>query len=96
MPLIEEFQQSWRENGAMFGYPQCCIDWFVERATKIMQAKTMDEINPVAAVFPSQQGYSYGFIPCPECAKKVTPGTENSLITNRTFPKPYPIDHENF
>ena len=92
MPLLNEFQEAWRTNGAIFGYPQCCIDWFVGRSSRIFSAKTTEEANEAVKVADNQQGYTYGFIPCPECAKKVVPGTEGSLIKNRTAPHPYPDD----
>ena len=92
MPLLTEVQEAWRANGKLFGYPQCCIDWFVERSSKIYSLPTMEEILKAAEVLENQRGYSHGFIPCPECARKVTPGTEGSLITNRLCPTPYPDD----
>lgn len=92
MPLINEVQQAWRENGEFFGYPECCINWFIERGTKLYTISDMNKLIEAAEVPKNQQNYIHGFIPCPKCAEKVVPGREGELIKNRKCPTPYPDD----
>lgn len=72
--MTEEFA---RDMGAYFGYPQCCIDWFVqERVNK----------HPNFPPMTTQQEQVHkgnGFIPCPTCAEKVTHETIGSLVQGR-------------
>jgi len=65
-----------RVMGLYFGYPKCCIEWFVDRHEKATSRHDLKLPE-------SQTGYNNGFLPCPECAKKVVPGTEHELIKNR-------------
>lgn len=82
-----------RLMGVFFGYPQCCVDWFVER-TKAIRMTIAHGGDPYeAAKLPeNQNGYTHGFIPCPECAKTVQPGTEHNLIEHRFCNAVYPAD----
>lgn len=81
--------------GVFFGYPTCCIQWFAERATRIHTAMIEGRDFQKEAELPeNQNNYTCGFIPCPECAKKVTPGTEGTLIlSTRVCSTKYPFDH---
>ena len=66
--------------GKHFGYPQCCIDSFIE---------TMGAVgNPQGA----KAGEETGFIPCPSCAKKVLDGVIDlkDLIINRKHGLKFP------
>lgn len=78
--------------GKFFGYPDCCVKWFVNRANNIMRATSEAEFYSASLIDKSQEGFKEGFIPCPECAKKVTPGNEGQLITNRVHIQPFPVD----
>lgn len=75
---------SWEELGRHFGYPECCIDWFVNvRIRNVYRGFTQQQ--------ESVHGYN-GFIPCPACAEKVTKDTIHTLIKNRVCETPYPND----
>lgn len=75
-----------REMGTFYGYPTCCIDWFInERFAKLIplteaQEKAVD---------------NRGYVPCPECAKKVNKDFPlTKLIVNRICSNPYPIGND--
>lgn len=71
-----------RKMGKFFGYPQCCIDWFVEERASKFTPLTTDQEKAID---------NRGFIPCPECAKKVNNSFPlSNLIINRICNKPYP------
>ena len=76
--------------GKFFGYPQCCIDFFVERARNIKLATSQAEFDKACDLAPEQRGYNMGFIPCVECAKKYPPGQEFALIKDRVCSEVYP------
>lgn len=69
------------EMGRYFGYPSCCIAFFVNEF-------------PFAAYKTLDVHENKGFIPCPDCAKKIQEGKEtlSSLIKNRKCVTPFPID----
>jgi hypothetical protein len=71
------------EWGRYFGYPECCIQWFVENR--------VDKFPDLPPLTPQQDAIhgNNGFIPCPTCAEKVTAKTIGILITNRVCPIPY-------
>jgi len=85
---------SWKELGQEYGYPECCINAFIKRGNFINEAVGLENMIERAeeSLHENQKGYIHGFIPCPSCAAKFPPGTENQLIKNRTYPKPYPND----
>ncbi len=64
------------ERGRLFGYPECCIEWFFNNRM---------DINNITTLTPQQESVhgGTGFIPCPECANKVTRKTLAKLIRNR-------------
>lgn len=71
---------TFEEWGRYFGYPECCIKWFVEHAgTKLTTSQ-----NAV-------HGHR-GFIPCPSCADKVTRETLHTLLVDRKCALPFPHD----
>lgn len=67
--------------GVYFGYPDCCIEWFVTRKGSYLTPK-----QHRAHLF-------RGFIPCPGCAEKIDYNTINSLITDRICHSPFPVDN---
>jgi hypothetical protein len=71
--------------GVYFGYPPCCIHWFIQNRS--------DSAN-LTSLTPQQEAVhgNEGFIPCPECASKVTAETISTLIRNRKCQVPYPGD----
>lgn len=69
----------WRKLGKYLGYPDCCVTWFIERNTYEL---TIEQ----EAVHGGM-----GFVPCPECAKKVSKETIHTLIKGRQCPTPFPI-----
>lgn len=80
--------------GKFFGYPDCCIEFFVKRAKSIMLAQNQAEFDKACNLDPSQDGYTQGFIPCVECAKKYPSGQEFQLIKNRICSVSYPHGFE--
>lgn len=73
------------ERGIYFGYPACCIRWFIENRGKA----TPEGATPLTPKQEDVHGYN-GFIPCPKCAEMVTAETIHALIKNRQCPAPYP------
>jgi hypothetical protein len=69
--------------GVYFGYPSCCIQWFVENFGE------PDEFIELNKRQESVHGGN-GFIPCPKCAEKVTKKTISTLIRNRICDKKFP------
>lgn len=76
-----EHHQHWRTTGKYYGYPQCCIDAFIN-----------DKSNRDQEIHKNQ-----GFLPCQEHAKQIKEGkiTIESLITNREHNEPFPFDGHN-
>lgn len=71
------------EMGRYFGYPDCCIQWFItDRVEKF------PDYPPLTAQQEVVHGNN-GFIPCPTCAEKVTAETIGTLIVNRQCSEPY-------
>ena len=72
-----------RKVGEWFGYPKCCIDYFVS-------GKKISELQYSVANY-------HGFVPCPEHTEQINNGTLklNDLIKNRTCKQPFPVDYNN-
>jgi len=72
----------WKNKGKYYGYPDCCINDFVER--------NFDE----GLSAEQEKTYNHGFIPCQKCAERILKGetTLELLITNRRHNNPYPND----
>jgi len=51
---------NFRENGKYFGFPQCCIDYFVDKII----------VKQDLSVNPGNKMYGTGYVPCPDCNKK--------------------------
>ena len=66
--------------GEWFGYPRCCIDYFLISAGAMLNDEG------------AEAGMNTGFIPCPNCAKKVLDGKIKlgDLIKNRKAPDAFP------
>lgn len=75
--------KAWAVKGFMYGYPQCCIEEFVERgrAGKRPHAGPWD---------------GSGFIPCKAHLKEATADfrafVEKHITPNRVYDKPFPLD----
>lgn len=70
---MDERVKHWERMGKHFGYPKCCIDSFVKRATRL--------VSGLRAELTSNQQRVHnhtGFIPCDECSKDIVRG-EKSL-----------------
>lgn len=87
---LQDEMAGFKLMGKFFGYSQCCIDFFVARARNIKLARTQKEFDIACELAPKQRGYSMGFIPCVECAKKYPPGQEFQLINDRVCSEMYP------
>lgn len=85
------FLEGFKLMGKFFGYPDCCIDFFVNRVKNMGLAGDDEEkFKKAYELHSSQEKYIHGFIPCVECAKKYPPGKEGELISNRTSSYTYP------
>lgn len=72
------------ELGRWFGYPECCIKWF-------MQSRIIPFPNVIKLTKKQEEVHGFrGFIPCPSCAEKVTHDTLHTLIKNRQCPEDFP------
>ena len=80
-----DFLKAKEITGVFFGYPRCCIDFFLKRSEKLLKGDL--EGMKLAK---TQEGFNKGFIPCKECSETVKPGEEGNLITNRVCSKPFP------
>jgi hypothetical protein len=76
-----------KEAGQYYGYPECCIEWFITRAL------TFPGMPPLTPAQAAAHG-GRGFVPCPECAEKVTAETIHTLIKERQCIHPYPKDDD--
>jgi hypothetical protein len=71
---------SWEILGVYFGYPSCCIQWFVENhSEKLTLCQKM-----------THRGF--GFIPCPKCSRELLLGkiTYESLLKDRICETKFP------
>lgn len=73
-----------RELGEFFGYPDCCIKWFIEH-----RHDPFPNCTPLTPKQYEVAGYR-GFIPCPVCAEKVTFDSLHTLIQNRKCTHSFP------
>lgn len=74
----------YKAAGIFFGYPDCCSTWFVKRN----EGEVPFKLTPIQVKIDT----GYGFLPCPECAKKVYKEKSpiEGLIKNRICSTPYP------
>lgn len=71
-------REMWLRNGNYFGYPDCCIDSFLNK-----------KANPNQMIL----NMNTGFTPCIECSKKVVrPMDLEKLISNRQCDFEFPFD----
>jgi hypothetical protein len=79
---------TWEECGRYFGYPECCIDYFVQ--------EVIGKNTPLTAQQKAVHGHR-GFIPCPTCAQKVTHDTLHThlLLTGNALRRFHKMDYEN-
>lgn len=75
------WKSSMEQLGRYFGYPECCIQYFVH-----IRIESMPPLTPKQEAVHGNTG----FIPCPTCAEKVTAETLHTLIHNRSCPHPFP------
>jgi hypothetical protein len=79
----------WRMTGEYFGYPSCCIDYFIS-------IDPFDQQETSAQIAVEEWK---GFRPCAKCAAKILAEgkTIKDLIVNRQHSKPYPeVDRDEF
>ena len=55
--------------GKFFGYPDCCINWYVNTQKKYGKGNQDHLSNYQEAFLKGTEGI--GFLPCPKCAKKI-------------------------
>ena len=74
-------EKKWREKGEYYGYPPCCIEYFINKEPGVFTNEELEVLD------------GNGFIPCPGHSTEIKAGiiTLEKLITNRKCPTPYPI-----
>jgi hypothetical protein len=74
----------YKRLGKHYGYPDCCISWFEDRAYR--------KVSFHLTQYQEDCDMGHGFIPCPACAEKLHKEDKslNSLITDREHPYPFP------
>jgi hypothetical protein len=74
---------SWELTGKFYGYPQCCIDEFVNHFGPFFLRP--EEVQKTA---------QDGFLPCRNHAKEILSGKVKieDIIKDRICSKPFPID----
>lgn len=74
--------------GTMFGYPSCCIEYFLKRYENLLNG-----IRPES--HPTESWHGTGFVPCDDHRRLIaTIGLEEfvklHITPNRTAPLPFP------
>lgn len=72
---------TWESVGEYYGYPKCCIDYFVKT---IQIGQLRDEVSEHT-----------GFLPCLDHAKMIKDGTirlQDLILPTRQCPHQFPID----
>lgn len=63
--------EEWRATGRAFGYPECCISWFIDEWSSTCEAKHFQGVDlsadPLFTWFRESSPIA-GYIPCPVCA----------------------------
>lgn len=70
--------------GNFFGYPKCCIKFFIKRFEGFRELTVKQE----------EVHGNRGFIPCQKCAEKITKDTIEKLIKKRVCSEPFPFENE--
>lgn len=80
----------YRKAGEYFGYPDCCIQEFVERGEQMEKAKSPEEFSPFTEK-QLQVVDGAGFIPCKKCADKLleTGKRVDTLVDTEKRQAPY-------
>lgn len=68
----------WRENGKIFGYPECCIEEFC------------NHLGGRGNLF--RKFHGTGYVPCESCNRKTAQELLDQIAARRTYPKPFPED----
>lgn len=80
--LTESQIQRYRKAGKYFGYPSCCIDNVIDRASRgFVMTLNQKKVNK-----------NTGFVPCRKCSKKIVDGEIKiqDLIKNRICKSKFP------
>lgn len=82
-----KLNSKWRRNGIYYGYPSCCITFFINECpghlNEILSARPYSKILV-------QQGY----IPCNNCHRKIIAGDNiHKLLVNRIHHMAFPNDN---
>lgn len=88
---VEKYTEIWQNNGKYFGYPQCCIDFFIKRGIAVLNG----DFNSIK-LSPEHENLSIktGFIPCCLHAEKIINKEikVEDLIKNRESINIFPYD----
>jgi hypothetical protein len=80
--LSEEDQRKFREHGAVFGYPECCTEFFIKEFFGALRHSTHDKVF-----------YGTGFRACLGCANIPFGEVVRGINSRRIFSLPFPFDH---
>jgi hypothetical protein len=84
VPPALEISERYKLLGQHYGYPECCINWFEDRAYR--------KVSFQLTAYQEACDMGHGFIPCPDCAETLHDEDKslNSLIKDRKHPYPFP------
>lgn len=82
-----DLQKVWVKTGLYLGYPKCCAEWYVYK-------------SPYAGNLTAEQRKvresENGYVPCPECAKKIASGEMDYFdVINKQRRHSVPFPHIN-
>ena len=80
-------------QGEYYGYPKCCINYYLKHAFVGKEAVWWDKLFKKYPRADRKIGQT-GFIPCPSHLARISAGKIEieDLIVNRLCPSPYPDD----
>lgn len=89
---MSDHTDHWRRMGKHFGYPDCCIESFIQRASCMLDTGLRIELTHA-----QERVHNHtGFIPCDTCSREVLSGEKKlcELIDedSRTCPYKFPTD----
>jgi hypothetical protein len=74
-----------KENGVIYGFPACCIDWFENEWVR--RDLYMSHQLPVDLPL-----LGTGYLPCPKCRTKTAEELTATIANNRLTPETFPSD----
>lgn len=82
--MPEDLDQYFRDMGAYFGYPSCCVQEFVDFVKHLDSGKHIDRgLRKLTGT---------GYVPCVKCNEKSEQDLLSEIAKNRAHPEPFPLD----